>query len=685
VPNSLTHLVGLNVSAEDFLAAVLETAAQPIWVVNPDDVIRFANPAAIVALGYDSADELFGRDSHETIHYRHPDGTPYPAAECPMLRPRATGETVRSDLDWFFRRDGSMFPVSYVSAPIELREGRGAVVAFTDIEDRLRAERVLSEYDAVLAAREASLRRIAARVAGGAASAEVFAAIAREVAGVLGVSLVAVWRYESDGTGTVVGAWSEPPHLLEVGSRWPLDDTVIIARVRETGRPARSDDLADVHGTVADIVQQARIPSAAGAPIVVDGDVWGVMAAGGTEGERLPDHIEDRLAGFTELVATTISNSASRQELARLADEQAALRRVATLVARGVPPPDVFAAVAHEVGVLIGVDVTHMARYELDGTATGVAAWSPAGDHKPVGTRVNTEGESIVGIVLRTGRPTRMHSYENAAGPAAALARELGLRSSVGAPIVVDRRLWGVMIVSSKGDRPLPGDTESRIAAFTELVSTAISNTEAREEVAASRARIVAATDDERHRVVRDLHDGAQQRLVHTIITLKLARSAFQNEQEHASALLTEALDHAEQATAELRELAHGILPAVLIQGGLRAGVDALASRMPVPVENGASVGRLPASVEATAYFVVAEALTNIAKHARAGRAAVTARVEDGTLRVQVRDDGVGGARLDGSGLVGLADRLAALDGRLRVKSPADGGTLVAADIPLPR
>jgi PAS domain S-box-containing protein len=684
VPESLTDLAGLSASAEDFLAAVLKTAAQPIWVVDPDDVIRFANPAAIAALGYDGAGELFGRDSHETIHYRHPDGTPYPAAECPMLLPRETGETVRTDLDWFFRRDGSMFPVSYVSVPIELREGRGAVVAFTDIEDRLHAEELRSEHEAILAAREASLRRIAARVAGGAASAEVFAAIAREVAGVLGVSLVAVWRYESDGTGTVVGAWSEPPHLLEVGSRWPLDDTVIIARVRETGRPARSDDLADVHGTVADIVQEARIRSAAGAPIVVDGDVWGVMAAGGTEGERLPDHIEDRLAEFTELVATTISNSASRQELARLADEQAALRRVATLVARGVPPPDVFAAVAHEVGVLIGVDVTHMARYELDGTATGVAAWSPAGDHKPVGTRVNTEGESIVGIVLRTGRPTRMHSYENAAGPAAALARELGLRSSAGAPIVVDRRLWGVMIVSSKGDRPLPGDTESRIAAFTELVATAISNTEAREEVAASRARIVAATDDERRRVVRDLHDGAQQRLVHTTITLKLAHRALQDEQESLPALLTEALEHAEQATAELRELAHGILPALLTQGGLRAGVGALASRMAVPVQNDVSVGRLPAAVEASAYFVVAEALTNVAKHARARRAEVTARVEDGTLRVQVRDDGVGGARPDGSGLVGLADRLAVLDGRLRVESPADGGTLVAADIPLP-
>jgi signal transduction histidine kinase len=231
---------------------------------------------------------------------------------------------------------------------------------------------------------------------------------------------------------------------------------------------------------------------------------------------------------------------------------------------------------------------------------------------------------------------------------------------------------------------PLPADTEARLASFAELVATAIANAEARTEVAASRARIVAATDEERRRLTRDLHDGAQQRLVHTIITLKLAHRALQNEEQDLPALLTEALDHAEQANVELRELAHGILPPVLTQGGLRVGVEALASRMPVPVVIDVSVGRLPAAVEATAYFVVAEALTNVAKHARAGRAEVTARIEHGALAVQVQDDGVGGARPDGSGLIGLADRLAAVDGELRVDSPADSGTLVAAAIPLP-
>jgi signal transduction histidine kinase len=247
---------------------------------------------------------------------------------------------------------------------------------------------------------------------------------------------------------------------------------------------------------------------------------------------------------------------------------------------------------------------------------------------------------------------------------------------------MVEGSLWGSMGAATV--RPqFPADTEQRIAEFTELVGTAISNVQARSDLAASRARIVAAADEERRQVVRDLHDGAQQRLVHTIITLKLARKALPPNQEAASELLSEALEHAERANVELRELAHGILPVVLTQGGLRAAVGPLASQTPVPVEVDVSVDRLPAPVEATAYFMVAEALTNITKHAHATGATVRVHVEDGSLQLQVRDDGVGGARPDGSGLVGLADRIAVLSGRLRVESPADGGTLVTADIPL--
>jgi signal transduction histidine kinase len=373
-------------------------------------------------------------------------------------------------------------------------------------------------------------------------------------------------------------------------------------------------------------------------------------------------------------------------EMARgeLVAEQAALRRVATLVARESSPAQVFAAVAEEVGRLLRAEDTEMYRYEAHETATVVAAWGEPGTTVPVGTSLPLGGENVASRVWRTRRPARVDDYATATGPIAASARELGIRSAVGTPIVVEGRLWGAMIAASTRSVPLRPDTESRIEEFTELVATAISNIQARSDLAASRARIVAATDAERRRVVRDLHDGAQQRLVHTVITLKLARDALdRHEEEAAPTLVAEALDHTERAMAELRELAHGILPSALTHGGLRSGVEALASRMPVPVDIGVAVGRLPAAVEATAYFVVAEALTNVAKHSRAEHAEVAVRVEDDTLLVEVRDDGVGGARPDGSGLLGLGDRLAALNGGLRVESPAEGGTLVAAAIPL--
>ncbi|HWI74631.1 MAG TPA: PAS domain S-box protein [Baekduia sp.] len=325
-------------------------------------------------------------------------------------------------------------------------------------------------------------------------------------------------------------------------------------------------------------------------------------------------------------------------ELERLAGEQAALRRVATLVARGVPAAEVFTAVAEEVGRLFGAQATAIGRLEPDGTTATVAS----------------------------------------SGTAAA-----GVGTTVTAPIMVEGSPWG-SIVAESGREPFPPDAEQRMSAFTELAATAIANAESRSELTASRARVVAASDATRRQIERDLHDGAQQRLVHTVITLRLAHQSLQAGSADAPELVSEALDQAEQATVELRELVQGILPPVLTHGGLPPAVESLTSRMPVPVELAVDVDRLPPAVEATAYFVVAEGLTNVVKHARATRAAVAVRVEDGHLQLRVRDDGIGGARRDGGGFVGLADRLAVLDGHLRVESPPGGGTLVAVDIPLP-
>jgi PAS domain S-box-containing protein len=681
VSASLSDLAGLSVNAEDFLAGVLEAVAQPVWVVDHEGMIRFANPAAIAALGYDRAGELLGRPSHQTIHYQHPDGTPYPASECPMLLPRTTGETVRSDLDWFFRRDGTMFRVSYISVPLEMRSGRGAVVAFTDIEARVAAEEVLREHDAALAAQHAALRRVATLVAAGAASSEVFAGVAEEVGRVTHLPLIAVWRFEPDATATVVGEWSERPHPFRAGTRWPLDGPTICFQVRTTGRPARIDDFASVSGVVGQTARETGIHACAGAPIIVDGEIWGAMSADSTDREPLPDDIEDRLAEFTDLVATAIANAADREELAQLADEQASLRRVATLVARGARPEEVFTAVANEVALLLDIEVTRLLRFERDGTATIVSDRGYGAF--PVGTTVTMEGENLGAIVRRTARPARVDDYAGATGSIAQHARERGLRWGVAAPILVEGEVWGVVLGGS-GQRELPpADTEERVGKFAELVAAAISNVQAREDLAASRARLVAAADNERRRVVRDLHDGTQQRLVHTILTLKLAQEAIDRDQDSAPELVSEALEHAQRAKIELRELAHGILPAVLTRGGLRTAIEALASRTPVPVEIDVAVGRLAAPVEATAYFIFAEALTNVAKHARATRAAARARVDGDTLRLEVRDDGIGGARINGGGLVGLADRLAALGGEFIVDSPVDGGTRIAAAIPL--
>jgi GAF domain-containing protein len=534
-----------------------------------------------------------------------------------------------------------------------------------------------------LAGEQAALRRVATLVARGSPATEVFAEVTREVGELLGAESAWMHRYEHDGNATVVATWGPGGSDLSVGTRFSLEGDSVVALVLRTGRPGRIDDYTHAAGETGDIARKLALRSAVGSPIKVGGRLWGAMTAVTARDEPLPANATSHIDEFTELVATAISNAEARTEVGRLADEQAALRRVATLVARESSPAEVFAKVAEEVGRLLGVESAWMQRYEPDGNSKVVAMWGELADAFPVGTQLNLEGESVAAIVRDTGQPTRVDDYSHLTSPMANYARESGVRSAVGSPIVVDGELWGSLTAVTLREEPLPAGAESRIGEFTELVATAISNVQARAELAASRARIVAATDEERRRVVRDLHDGAQQRLVHTVVTLKLARRELDDDAGAAPALVTDALKHAEEATAELRELAHGILPSVLTRGGLRAGVVALASRMQVPVDIGVSVERFPSAVEATAYFIVAEALTNVAKHAHARRARVTARVTDGALQVQVRDDGVGGARSDGGGLLGLADRLGVLDGSLRVDSPRDGGTLIAADIPI--
>jgi signal transduction histidine kinase len=488
--------------------------------------------------------------------------------------------------------------------------------------------------------------------------------------------------FEGDATTTIAGWSGDGGPIPPIRARFALHGDSVVARIFETGAPARIDSYAEAEGEPADVARSLRLRSTVGAPILVEGKLWGALVAGTRGVEPWAENAETRIAAFTELVATAIANAESREALAKLAEEQAALRRVATMVAQGASPEDLFGAVAEEVGRLLRVESGTMGRFEPDGSVTSVASWSTTEALGfPTGMRWPAEGTNVAGMVLQTGRSARIDDFSAATDPIGVAVREAGIKSAVGCPIVVEGDLWGVVAAAST-EGPLPPDTEARLASFTELVATAIANAESSAEIAASRRRIVAASDDARRRIVRDLHDGAQQRLVHTVITLKLAQQALAKGADNGP-LLQEAIEHAQQATAEVRELAHGILPTVLTHGGLRAGIDALGSRTPVPVAIDVSVDRLPAPVEATAYFVVAEALTNVAKHSSAAHAEIVARIEDGMLRVEVRDDGVGGASPDGTGLVGLQDRVEALGGTIKIDSSAGSGTCVVATLPI--
>jgi signal transduction histidine kinase len=357
---------------------------------------------------------------------------------------------------------------------------------------------------------------------------------------------------------------------------------------------------------------------------------------------------------------------------------------VATLVAQGASPAAVFDGVAAAMESLLDADQVSLGRYEPGDEVTVVAHRGPNADRSPPGSRWSHEGQSVTAMVRRNGRPARIESFADARGHIAEIVRAMGMRVSVGAPITVDGRLWGVITARWAGEGAPPPDTERRMAKFAELLDTAIANADSRDQLTASRARLLTAADEARRRVVRDLHDGAQQRLVQTIINLRLAQQALRENKREAESLVADALEVAEQGNAELRELAHGILPPVLTRGGLRAAVRAVVRRLDLPVDVDVPPERFPAEIEASAYFIVAEALTNVVKHAHAERANISASVEDALLRLQVRDDGIGGADRSGHGLVGMSDRVNALGGRLEIESPPGGGTLLSATLPLP-
>jgi GAF domain-containing protein len=562
--------------------------------------------------------------------------------------------------------------------------------AIANAEGRAQLEKSRDELRQ-LAQEQAALRRVATLVARGVPPAEVLAAVAHEVRHVLGADATTIARLDPDGAITVLAVVGDLSRTQAIGSRWKPEPPLALAGALRTGRAARCDDYSQASGEFVDAtVRPLGIRSSVATPIVVEGRLWGATVAG-TRQEHLPADTEKRMAGFTELIGTAIANAEGRtqlekssDELRRLAQEQAALRRVATLVARGMPPAQVFSAVADEVGSVFGADGTVILRLDPDGATTLVAS---VGAHRAAlaaGSRWRPEPPVAVALAMHTCRPARCDDYSHAPGDYADALRRLGIRSTVSAPIVVEGRLWGVIGAGSRRG-PFPPDAEQRLAGFTELIGTAIANADSRAQLTASRARIITAADDARRRIERDLHDGTQQRLVSLGLEMRLAQATVPAELLELQTQIGRVADELDETNDELREIARGIHPAVLSEGGLGPALRTLALRAATKVElDIRTESRWAEPIEVAAYYVVSEALTNTTKHARASCAHVTVEPRDGLLHLSIRDNGVGGADpARGSGLIGLRDRVQALGGSIEVNSRPGEGTAIVVALPL--
>jgi signal transduction histidine kinase len=559
-----------------------------------------------------------------------------------------------------------------------------------------------------LADQQAALRRVATLVAGGARPAEVFTSVADELGHLIGAEATFVSRVDvsSPGRGgpgppgspaadpsggrreaerhmTVVGSYGRVRDEVPIGFRTRLQPGMASNAAIQTRHSARINGEELANGPFGAIVGKLGMRAAIATPIVVEGRYWGVTVAA-TSRADFPAGTESRMADFMELAATAIANAQADQELRELADTQAALRRLATLIARGEPPEAVFAATTREALRHFGHGTARMIRYEPDGTATLLANEGSTGPHVRAGKP--WEGYSPTGLtatVLRTGRAVRVDDYRGVPGGEPYL-RE-GLRSAVGMPIHVNGRLWGMIAIGS-GEGPLPPDTEQRMTQFTSLVATAVTNAQNRADLMTSRARIVAAADETRRRIERDLHDGTQQQLVSLILELRMVEATVPAGLGELRSKLSRLAERLAGVSDQVREISHGIHPAILSSAGLRPALRALGRRSAVPVDINVRIDRrLPEPVEVGAYYVVSEMLTNAAKHARASVVAVDAETSGGTLRLRVRDDGTGGASpLRGSGLTGLKDRIEALGGMFSLHSPEGGGTAVCCELPVP-
>lgn len=482
-----------------------------------------------------------------------------------------------------------------------------------------------------------------------------------------------------------LGAVERAAESLDAEVAAIVADGVVIASV---GYPAGHVPAGDLEAVAAGDSPDLAVPGVGPCQAVavpLDHPPEGSLIVARSEPDGLSSEEIGVLHGMARVTSMTLRMLGLLEEERAVREQSAALRRVAMLVAEGHPPETVFTAVAEEVSRLAAAELVQMYRYEPDGSAVRVAASGRGAAEVPIGAAYPPGGHNLVTLVFESGQPARIDDFSTVLGSTAAVARQLDIRSAVGSPIVVDGRLWGMVVASTTRPEPMGPDTEQRIGGFTELVATAISNTQARAELAASRLRVVAAADEMRRRIERNLHDGTQQRLVTLALKLRTLHDELGPGVPGLDAELTQIEDGLAGLLEELREISRGLHPPTLSEYGLGPALRSLARRAALPVELRITVGqRPPEPVEVAAYYVVSETLANAAKHAGASCAEVEVTLDSDRLTIRIGDDGVGGADpTRGSGLIGLRDRVEALGGTMVVTSPPGGGTALLVELPL--
>jgi signal transduction histidine kinase len=542
----------------------------------------------------------------------------------------------------------------------------------------------LPSASAGVAESERSVRmgELTAALADALSSEDVVRAVAEHVLPPFGADGLAIHAFQGDRLETV-GLVGHPPEYQGYWSRlhgFPLTSHPIISDVFHTRTPLFIETKAELLRRYPEMVSStATSPKNAWAflPLIASGRAIGCCIVSFARSRSFSEEERTLLTALSGLVAQGLERARLYDAEHARAQEQAALRRAATIVACSPVSTEVFSAVAVEMGRIIGADSTAIERCEPDGTVTVVGSWSRPGAPQlfTPGSRLPVEDGSVSALVLQTWQPSRATSNKDVPGEG----------EVVGSPVVVEGHLWGAVIAFSAGPEPLPEDTEERMFDFIELVATAIAKAESRAELVASRARVVAAADASRRRIERDLHDGAQQRLVALGLELRAAEAELPSELIQIKEQVSHAATGLDGVLEELRELSRGLHPAILSKGGLTPAIKALGRRSAIPVELDLHVDRsLADQVEVAAYYIVSEALTNVAKHSHASVVTVRADVEDTVLRIAVRDNGNGGADpRQGSGLMGLVDRVEAIGGTLCIDSPVGKGTSLLATIPI--